>query len=237
MQIENPATLAAGDDAVLRLENAKNELQALERIAETEVRSVAKAFEGWPLHRCNFGIGGRNCGLRRKRECQLRLAKGANPGRCRQSFHWRSSAGDSGNPRNGDPGSGTAESTFADHPGPESHCAADWRAARAYQYRSCPPRGGSADFHYLAQELADFSKSVSEDTQALDIHTMTAGRNRKTKQLLSVELPELKEKLASIETDLGKALEEVEASLTQLSKTPAQFRIGVQDIAQQVAGS
>ncbi|MGB7866296.1 MAG: hypothetical protein WCF74_23085, partial [Candidatus Sulfotelmatobacter sp.] len=96
---------------------------------------------------------------------------------------------------------------------------------------------GGTNFHYLAQELADFSESVNEDTQALDRHTDDRRAEiEKTKQVLSAELPELKEKLASINSDLGKALAEVESSLTQLSRTPAQFRIGVQDIAQQVTG-
>ncbi|MGB7866042.1 MAG: hypothetical protein WCF74_21810, partial [Candidatus Sulfotelmatobacter sp.] len=50
MRIENTATIATRGDAVLRLANAKDELQALERFTETEVRSVAKAFAGLTGH-------------------------------------------------------------------------------------------------------------------------------------------------------------------------------------------
>jgi hypothetical protein len=42
--------------------------------------------------------------------------------------------------------------------------------------------------------------------------------------------------LARIEVDLGNALSAVESSLTQLSSTPAQFRVGVEHIARQIAG-
>ena len=54
--------------------------------------------------------------------------------------------------------------------------------------------------------------------------------------MLSAELPRLREKLAAIEIDLGKDLAALDSSLTQLSRTPAQFKIGVEDIARQIAG-
>jgi hypothetical protein len=93
-----------------------------------------------------------------------------------------------------------------------------------------------AGFQYLARELADFSQSVIKDTHELASHT--DGRREaidETRRVLLAELPRLREDLARIEVDLGKALAAVDASLTQLSLTPAQFRIGVQEIAQQIA--
>ena len=39
-----------------------------------------------------------------------------------------------------------------------------------------------------------------------------------------------------IEVDLGNALAVVDSSLTQLSRTPVQFRTCVEDVAQQIAG-
>jgi hypothetical protein len=95
----------------------------------------------------------------------------------------------------------------------------------------------SADFHYVARELGDFFKSVTEDTQALDVRTedrKTAIEN--TRQILFAEIPGMQEKLAGIEADLHNALAQVDSSLTQLSNTPAQFRMGLQEIAGQISG-
>jgi hypothetical protein len=92
-------------------------------------------------------------------------------------------------------------------------------------------------FQYLAHELADFSKSVIDDTQELASHM---GRRRvaleETKRVLLAELPRMREELARIEADLGSALVAVDSSLTQLSTTPAQFKVGVEHIARQIAG-
>lgn len=92
-------------------------------------------------------------------------------------------------------------------------------------------------FQYLARELAEFSKSVMEDTHELASH-MEARRAalEDTKRVLLGELPRLREALARIEIDLGNALSAVDASLAQLSTTPAQFRAGVEHIARQIAG-
>jgi hypothetical protein len=93
-----------------------------------------------------------------------------------------------------------------------------------------------AGFQYLARELADFSQTVIKDTHELASHT--DGRREaidETRRVLLAELPRLREDLARIEVDLGQALAAVDSSLTQLSLTPAQFRIGVQEIAQQIA--
>ena len=92
-------------------------------------------------------------------------------------------------------------------------------------------------FQYLADELARFSKSVMEDTNALVSHT----HNRKaaieeTRRVLSAKLPQLRKELTRIEVDLGNALAELDTTLTQLSNTPLRFRTCVQDIARQISG-
>lgn len=94
-----------------------------------------------------------------------------------------------------------------------------------------------AGFQYLANELADFSKSMTRDTQ--ELASRTEGRKKaidETRSVLSAELPRQREELARIELDLGKALSVVDSSLTQLSRTPAQFKTCVEDIGRQVAG-
>jgi len=94
-----------------------------------------------------------------------------------------------------------------------------------------------AGFQYLATELADFSKSLTQDTQ--ELVSRTEGRRsaiQETRLVLSAELPRQRKELARIELDLGKALAVVDSSLTQLSQTPAQFKMCVEDIARQIAG-
>jgi len=94
-----------------------------------------------------------------------------------------------------------------------------------------------AGFHYLANELADFSKSATRDTRELASQaTGRRGALEDTRRVLSAELPRQREKLARIEADLGSALAVVDCSLTQLSRTPVQFKMCVEDIARQIAG-
>jgi len=94
-----------------------------------------------------------------------------------------------------------------------------------------------AGFQYLARELAEFSKSLIADAKALEAH-MDSRKTaiEETRRALSTELPRLREKLATIEEDLGKDLAALDASLTHLSNAPAQFRTCVEDIARQIAG-
>jgi hypothetical protein len=94
-----------------------------------------------------------------------------------------------------------------------------------------------AGFQYLASELADFAKSVVHDTQ--ELASRTEGRQDdidETQSVLSAELPRQREELARIEVDMDKALAVVGSGLNELSQTPAQFRVCVEDIAKQIAG-
>ncbi len=238
MRIENTATVAARGDAVLQLENAKNELQALECIAETEVRSVAKAFEGLAGYTdAILELAAEIVGCVESENVSSVLPKVQTLGATANLF-----IGDRLRATTGILEMVTKEVELLHQLSLITHAqraiALQTGALRVLTNIEVARLGdGVADFHYLAQELADFSKSVSEDTQALERHIddrRAAIEN--TRQVLSAELPELKQKLASIETDMGAALAEVESSLTQLLKTPAQFRIGVQDMAQQVTG-
>ena len=94
-----------------------------------------------------------------------------------------------------------------------------------------------AGFHYLANELADFSKSATRDTR--ELAHQTASRRvaiEDTRRVLSAELPRQREELARIEADLGSALAVVDCRLTQLSETPVQFKMCLEGIARQIAG-
>ena len=97
-----------------------------------------------------------------------------------------------------------------------------------------PVAGG---FQYLALELAEFSQSLMDDSQALESRT-EARKNaiEETRRLVSSELPRLREKLTAIEIDLGKDLAVLDSSLTQLLEAPVQFRACVQDISRQISG-
>ncbi len=94
-----------------------------------------------------------------------------------------------------------------------------------------------AGFQYLANELADFSKSATKDTQ--ELASQTAGRRgalEDTRRVLSAELPRQRAQLVRIEGDLGSAMAVVDSSLTQLSRTPVRFKMCVEDIGRQIAG-
>jgi hypothetical protein len=92
-------------------------------------------------------------------------------------------------------------------------------------------------FRYLANELADFSKSVIADTQELAGHA----ENRRhaieeTRRVLTAELPRQRKELVRIDTELDIALAVVDAGLTELTQTPAQFKTCVEDVSRQIAG-
>ncbi len=92
-------------------------------------------------------------------------------------------------------------------------------------------------FRYLANELADFAKSVIADTQELASHAENRRRTiEETRRVLTAELPRQRKELVRIETELDNALAVVDSSLTELTQTPAQFKICVEDSSRQIAG-
>ncbi len=95
----------------------------------------------------------------------------------------------------------------------------------------------AAGFQYLARELADFSKSLLEDSQALESRTQRSRTTiEETRRSLSSELPRLREKLGTNEKDLGRDLVVLGSSLNRLSEAPLQFRAYVEDIARRISG-
>jgi hypothetical protein len=92
-------------------------------------------------------------------------------------------------------------------------------------------------FQYLAHQLDDFSQSVAKGTRELSSHTEERrSAIEETRRMLVVELPHIRENLARTETRLGNALGVVNARLTELSRTPEQFRGCVAEIAGRIAG-
>lgn len=92
-------------------------------------------------------------------------------------------------------------------------------------------------FRYLANELADFAKSVIADTQELASHAENRTRTiEETRRVLTAELPRQRKELVRIETELDNALAVVDSSLNELTRTPARFKVCVEDISRQIAG-
>jgi chromosome segregation ATPase len=93
------------------------------------------------------------------------------------------------------------------------------------------------DLHYLTQELADFSQSLTSDIQ--DLSSRTESRRvvvEEAKSVLAAELPRLGEKLRQIENALGEDLAALESKLGELAGAPGRFHQSVADIALQVGG-
>ncbi len=93
-----------------------------------------------------------------------------------------------------------------------------------------------AGFQYLAQQLDEFSQSVSASTKELASHTderKTAIES--TRRALAAGLPRVRQEFARIEKDLAEALDVVGSSLNELARTPEQFRGCVSEIAAQIA--
>lgn len=92
-------------------------------------------------------------------------------------------------------------------------------------------------FEYLARELAEFSLSLVNSTAELMRHTDNhKAANEKTQSLLSVELPRLREELTRVELNLNDDLEVMNSGLSELSRTPAQFKQSAEEIAERIAG-
>lgn len=93
------------------------------------------------------------------------------------------------------------------------------------------------EFQFLARELADFSKTLSVDTQELSSQTdARRAAIEETRGVLSAELPALREKMIGVEAGLSSDLAMLDARLSQLSGTPVSFKTSVEHSAQQIAG-
>ena len=78
---------------------------------------------------------------------------------------------------------------------------------------------------------------MAQGTKELSAHTEERkAAIEETRRTLAAELPGLDRELLQIEADLGVALSAVDAGLTRLSGTPAQFRGCVEEIAGKIAG-
>ena len=95
-----------------------------------------------------------------------------------------------------------------------------------------------AAFAYLASELSTFSKLLCEDTDELERRT-DARRvaTEATNRVLALELPRLTAELIRIRAELGSDFVLLESSLAELGSIPAQFKLGVEEIAGQIAGA
>jgi hypothetical protein len=96
-------------------------------------------------------------------------------------------------------------------------------------------RGGR--FEHLAQQLAEFSQTLSEDVQRLardtDAHRAAIEEIR---QALATALPRQRQTMASIVTELEKVAGVAEAGLIRLSRTPGEFRSCVDMLRQRISG-
>jgi len=98
--------------------------------------------------------------------------------------------------------------------------------------------GAAGDsFEYLAQELAAFSKSVTQDTLELTNHTdIRRAAMEETQRALTTELPRQRQEMARIQVELGNAFAAMDSSLTQLFRTPTELRTCVEEVAQRITG-
>ena len=95
-----------------------------------------------------------------------------------------------------------------------------------------------AAFEHLAGDLSSFSKMLSENTDELERRTETRRiAVEATNRVLASEAPCLARKLARIRIELGDELEVAGAGLAAAWVIPAQFKAGVEEIAEQIAGA
>ncbi len=225
-------------EAVRTLEKAKDELQALSRASESAIESVARAFEGLASHAdtiLNLAAAIVRCvenesvsSVLPKVQTLGTTARGFIGGRLQAT-------------------TGILESVTREVgllcqlsmvTRDQAAIAFETKALSVLTNIEVARLGAVGEgFQYFAHELADFSKSVAEDARQLSSHTDSRrAAINKTRRVLAAEMPRLREELARIEVDLGNALAGVDSSLTQLSRTPVQFRTCVEDVAQQIAG-
>jgi len=225
-------------EVVCTLEKAKGELQALSRTTESEIESVARVFEGLAGHTDTIlNLAAAIVGCVEKESVSSALLKVQTLGAAARRF-----IGDRLQATAGILKTVTTEGELLR----DLSYATRSQAAIALETKGLSvltnievSRLGAvgAGFQHLAHELADFSKSVTAEAQELagQADSRTAAIEE-TRCVLAAELPCLREDLARIEVDLGKALAAVDSSLTQLSRTPVQFRTCVEEVAQQIAG-
>jgi len=225
-------------EVVSALEKAKGELQAMARIVESEIGSVARAFEGLAGHTdtiLNLAAAIVGCV---ENECVSSiLPKVQTLGAAARRFIAERLQATTGILE-----TVTTEvkllRQLSDVAGGQEAIALEIKALSVLTNIEVAHLGAvGACFQYLAHELSDFSHSVTAGTHELASHTNARrAALEDTSRALSAELPRLREELARIEVDLGNALTMVDSSLTQLSRTPVQFRTCVEDIARQITG-
>lgn len=92
-------------------------------------------------------------------------------------------------------------------------------------------------FEYLAHELDDFAKAVSESIGELTRHTEERREEiDATRRTLQAELPRLRGESEELEARLRQALAQMETLLDQLRETPVRFQDCAAAIGQQIAG-
>jgi methyl-accepting chemotaxis protein len=92
-------------------------------------------------------------------------------------------------------------------------------------------------FEYLAHELAEFSQSLTANTKELAAHAdERKGATETTRQMLTVELPHLREELTRVQANLSSDLAQLNAGLSELSRMPEQLKVSAENIAQQISG-
>lgn len=92
-------------------------------------------------------------------------------------------------------------------------------------------------FHFLAQELYSFAKSVSEQTQELARQAESRKQAiEETRRDLASGLPGLQSELVRAESDLLSTLQVIGDGLSLLAAVPGRFQISVETTTQQIAG-
>ena len=231
-------TFATDVEAVGTLQKAKAELEALAATTETEIRTVARAFEGLARHSgAILNLAAALVACVEDESVSTVLPKVQTMGAAAKHFIADRLLATAGILE-----TVTGEVKLLQQLSlvtrGQRAIALETRALSVLTNIEAARLGAvGTGFQFLARELADFSASVSTDIQELASHTESRKTAiEETKRVLSAELPRLQAKLAGIEVDLSDDLAKVDASLTQLSSTPMQFRASMEDITKQIAG-
>ncbi len=225
-------------DWVARLENVTGKLQALACTTETQVRSVAKVFEDMAGHTSTIlKTAAALVGCVEKENIAAVMPKVQILGAAARRFIGDRLQASAGILKTVDTEVNLLQQLSVVSRSQEA-IAVQIKALSVLTNIEVAHLGAvGAGFQYLANELADFSRAVLSDTRELTNHA----ENRRhaieeTRRVLSAELPRQREQLARIEADLGTALKLVDSGLSELSRTPAQFKVCVEDVARQIAG-